>query len=75
MSAFNFNDDEKALADGIAALLNQIPVVPDNIVEAIDGAEYAEDGETFIITATTRDGKHLFVSVCPGEPVRVSVSP
>lgn len=47
--------------------------LPDNIVHSVDSWDFAEDGKTFTVMATTQEGLTLIVSLCPGEPVSVSL--
>ena len=59
------------LEQDLLAIFDGLRLVPDVVIECIDHAGFAEDGQTFILTCTTSDGDTLFVSVCPGEPVLV----
>jgi hypothetical protein len=67
------NEAERELKAELAAIFNELCLLPDAIVENIDNTGFAEDGKTFCVMCATTDGSTLMVSICPGRPVSVQV--
>ena len=65
---------EEKLRRGLSEIFSKLPLIPDVPIHSVDNwGEFAEDGQTLIVVATLADGMQLYVSMCPGKPLAVSV--
>lgn len=61
------------LEANLTRIFSDVQRVPDGKVVEIWSHGYCEDNLTYMLNVVLEDGSDLFISACPGQPVRIGV--